>query len=216
MEIPASLSGTANGPFPVHPLWQEACRDEACAALYRQFERPILQHLLRLTQNREDAADLSQHTWLKVWRHWDRCTEGGDQGRRAWVYRIAVNAWRDHRRRRVIRRTLPLQYLQDDERRHAADDLRHAQTVFDEATNDTACDPALLLSRGGEVAAVRRHLGRLSDYHRAVLVLGEYEGLDCASMAARLGKTVQAIKNARHQARAAFRRSWEADYGRVV
>jgi RNA polymerase sigma factor (sigma-70 family) len=65
-----------------------ATREKAFAELLRRYEPRVFAHGLRMCGNREDAADLSQEVFLKVWRHLD-----GFEGRSAlysWIYRIAA------------------------------------------------------------------------------------------------------------------------------
>lgn len=73
--------------------------------LLRRHEREILRYLLRLSGDREDAADLFQETWLRAYRAYPRLKPDSDT--RAWLYSIAGNLCRNRardgaRRRRVI------------------------------------------------------------------------------------------------------------------
>jgi len=64
--------------------------------LVKQYERPVYNLALRMLGNREDARDVSQTVFLKVYENLD----GFDPGQRffSWVYRIAVNAAIDFRK----------------------------------------------------------------------------------------------------------------------
>lgn len=71
----------------------------------RRHERGIMRYLLRVTGNREDAADLFQETWLRAYGAYARLEPERDV--RPWLYAIAVNLCRNHardgaRRGRVI------------------------------------------------------------------------------------------------------------------
>ena len=70
--------------------------DEALAALYRRYERPLHAFLVRYTGGR-DVDDLVQESWLRVVRAVDRF----DPARRfsTWLFQIALNLARDWRRR---------------------------------------------------------------------------------------------------------------------
>ena len=73
--------------------------------ILRRHEREIMRYLLRLSGDREDAADLFQETWLRAYRAYPRLDA---QCRiRPWLYAIAVNLCRNRardgaRRGRVI------------------------------------------------------------------------------------------------------------------
>jgi RNA polymerase sigma-70 factor (ECF subfamily) len=70
--------------------------DEALAALYRRYERPLHAFLVRYTGGR-DVDDLLQECWLRVVRAAGRF----DRTRRfsTWLFQIAINLARDWRRR---------------------------------------------------------------------------------------------------------------------
>src|ERR671915_903488 len=74
-------------------------------ALMRRHEREIMRYLLRLSGDRETAADLFQETWLRAYRAYPRLRH--DDNVRAWLYAIATNLCRNWardsaRRARVI------------------------------------------------------------------------------------------------------------------
>jgi RNA polymerase sigma-70 factor, ECF subfamily len=74
-------------------------------ALMRHHEREIMRYLLRLSGDRETAADLFQETWLRAYRAYPRLRH--DDNVRAWLYAIATNLCRNWardsaRRARVI------------------------------------------------------------------------------------------------------------------
>ena len=74
-----------------------------------ELTEPLYRFLLRMTRDRELAADLTQETLLRAWRgrRWLR----DPRARRVWVFRIAVNLCSDDRRRkaRVESRSLDLE-----------------------------------------------------------------------------------------------------------
>lgn len=74
---------------------------EAFEEIYHQHERMVFNLALRMTSNREDAAELSQEVFLRVYRHLDRFRGGSTL--KTWVFRIALNCCRSrHRRRRLL------------------------------------------------------------------------------------------------------------------
>lgn len=73
--------------------------------IMQRHEREIMRYLLRVSGNREDAADLFQETWLRAYRAYPRLEL--DSEVRAWLYAIAANLCRNRardgsRRARVI------------------------------------------------------------------------------------------------------------------
>lgn len=93
---------------------------EAMETLVRSFDRPVYRATFRMLGNRDDAADVTQTVFLKVFENIHRF----DASFRlfSWVYRIAVNEAIDQLDRR--RRDGPMpeteQAADDDSQDHAA------------------------------------------------------------------------------------------------
>ena len=66
--------------------------------LMRQHERMVLVTALRLLGSIEDAQDVSQEVFLKLYRNLGRVESSGAFP--GWLYRVTVNACHDLRRRR--------------------------------------------------------------------------------------------------------------------
>ena len=64
---------------------------------------PLYRFLLRMTGDRELAADLTQEAIVRAWRRRKSLRE--QQARRVWLFRIAVNLCKDARRRRSATQT---------------------------------------------------------------------------------------------------------------
>ena len=71
---------------------------QAFGALYDQLADRIYRFIKIKVQNRQQAEDLLQETFIKVWRHLNQFfPEGGTF--QAWVYKIALNSVNDHFRK---------------------------------------------------------------------------------------------------------------------
>ena len=57
--------------------------------LVKHFQEPIYWHIRRLVVSHEDAEDVVQETFIRVFRHLDQFRE--QSSLRTWVYRIATN-----------------------------------------------------------------------------------------------------------------------------
>jgi RNA polymerase sigma-70 factor (ECF subfamily) len=73
--------------------------------IMQRHEREIMRYLLRVSGDREDAADLFQETWLRAYAAYPRLEPQSDV--RPWLYAIATNLCRNRardgaRRARVI------------------------------------------------------------------------------------------------------------------
>jgi RNA polymerase sigma-70 factor, ECF subfamily len=84
--------------------------------IMERHEREIMGYLLRVSGDRDDAADLFQETWLRAYRAYPRLQPDSDV--RPWLYAIAVNLCRN-RARDGARRTQVI--VADDEALPAAE-----------------------------------------------------------------------------------------------
>jgi RNA polymerase sigma-70 factor (ECF subfamily) len=57
----------------------------------------VYRFALRLSNDPDAAADLTQETFLRAWRQRDRLRD--ERAARVWLFRIAANLWRDQLRR---------------------------------------------------------------------------------------------------------------------
>ncbi|HET9452280.1 MAG TPA: RNA polymerase sigma factor [Aggregicoccus sp.] len=77
-------------------------RGEAAAfdAAYARWRAPLYGFLARLSGRREVAEDLLQETWMRVALHAHRLTPDTELG--AWLFTLARNLFRSHRRWNVV------------------------------------------------------------------------------------------------------------------
>jgi RNA polymerase sigma-70 factor (ECF subfamily) len=85
----------------------------------QRHQREIMRYLVRVSGDREDAADLFQETWLRAYRAYPRLE--AEREARPWLYAIATNLYRNRardnaRRARVV--------VPDREELPAADAIR--------------------------------------------------------------------------------------------
>jgi RNA polymerase sigma-70 factor (ECF subfamily) len=152
--------------------------------------------LYRLTEDREEARDLTQETFLRVFQSIDRFR--GDADLKTWIYRIAINQarnrWRWWRRRRRDA-TVSLD----------ANDLRDEQPLS-ARLRDSGINPEQeTLMREREVA-LRRALSTLGRTYREVVILRDVEGLSYEEVAAALEISIGTVKSRLSRGRQELRR----------
>src|ERR1035438_8880442 len=76
--------------------------EEAFAWLITRFHQPIYSLLARMVYDRDDAADLTQEVFVKVFRGVH--SFHGESALRTWIYRLAHRGESNHRRGRAWRR----------------------------------------------------------------------------------------------------------------
>lgn len=68
---------------------QEATKDQAFTGIVKKYQEKLYWHIRRMVVNHEDANDVMQNVFIKVWRSLDNFRE--DSQLYTWLYRIATN-----------------------------------------------------------------------------------------------------------------------------
>ena len=170
-----------------------AASDElACAELVTTHERMVYQLAYHLLGTREEALDLSQEVFLRVFRTLG--TFRGQSSLRTWIYRIVINQARN--RQRWWRR------------RRQGDQVSLDQHVLDHGElrqPGDAVAPDRLLVRKEAAARLWRALDRLPFDQRTAVVLREFDGLSYEEIAFSLDIAVGTVKSRLTRARQALR-----------
>ncbi|MEQ1575632.1 MAG: sigma-70 family RNA polymerase sigma factor [Vicinamibacterales bacterium] len=172
----------------------ERCRtgdDDACGELVATYQRMVFGLSFHLLGNRDDALDLSQEVFLRVFR--TLSSFRGQSALRTWIYRIVINQARN-RQRWWRRRRLSEQVSLDE----------HLKLCGDLASEGEALPDRLLASK--ETAAyIREALDRLPFDQRTALILREIDGLRYEEIAFSLGIAIGTVKSRLTRARQALR-----------
>ena len=164
---------------------------EAFEELVRRYESRIFRLAYNITQNREDAEDVTQEAFLKGFEHLPEFH--GDSRFYTWLVRIAVNeALMKLRRRRP--NELPL-----DEMIETEDDLIPREIVDWGPTPDQRYEQAELQRILADAIA------RLEPPYRVVFQLRDIEELPTEETARLLGLSVPAVKSRLLRARLKLR-----------
>ena len=70
-------------------LKQEETKDLAFHRLVKEYQERLYWHIRKIVMNHEDADDVLQNTFIKVWRNADNFR--GESSLFTWLYRIATN-----------------------------------------------------------------------------------------------------------------------------
>lgn len=166
--------------------------ETACTALVDQHQRMVYQLALHLLGDPQEALDLSQDVFLRVFRTIH--TFRGQSTLRTWIYRIVINQARN--RLRWWRRRRRDDQVSLDEHLNAHGDVLAAADAV-------APDQMLRQKELGE--RLRRALDALPFEQRSALVLREIEGLSYEEIAYSLGVRVGTVKSRLARAREALR-----------
>lgn len=138
----------------------------------------------RLTGNADDAADLAQDVFVRVYRNLDRYSPGTFEG---WLYRITKNLFLDTVRRR---RRFRMEPLPEEEWR---------------APVSAEPGPADVVERRMLEARLERGLRRLGEEFRLAVVLCDVQGLTYDEIAAATGWPLGTVRSRIHRGRKQLR-----------
>ena len=170
-----------------------AARDEdACSELVSEHQRMVYQLSLNLLGDHNEALDLSQEVFLRVFRTIH--TFRGHAALRTWIYRIVINQARNRQRWWRRRHRSQQVSLDDHIRNHG--ELPEAGNG---ASPDRLFGQKLLAERIGSA------LDRLPFDQKTALVLREIDGLSYEEIGFSLGIAVGTVKSRLARAREALR-----------
>jgi len=169
-----------------------AIRDEdACAELVSEHQRMVYQLSLNLLNDHNEALDLSQEVFLRVFRTIH--TFRGHSSLRTWIYRIVVNQARN--RQRWWRR------------RHRAQQVSLDQHIQDHGELAEIVDrgPDRVIGQKQLAERIRVALDRLPFDQKTAIVLREIDGLSYEEIGFSLGIAVGTVKSRLARAREGLR-----------
>lgn len=156
--------------------------DLALNRLMARWQVPLRSFLFRSTHHEQDALDLAQETFVRVFQHRARYRPGAKFS--TWMFQIALNLARDHARRRQRRPTAPLdQAPEPSTDRHPRSDATDAEAA----------------------AAVRDAVAALPAELREAVLLSEFQDLSHAEIAAIVDATPKAVETRLYRAREKLR-----------
>lgn len=132
-----------------------------------------------MMRNEEEAVDLSQEAWVKAWQRLEQFQ--GEASFVTWMTRIVINLCLDQLRKRKRQRTESIDQLDDD--------LGGVERQMPAIT----VNPTEGLEREELRKRIDKALAQLSEEHRTVIVLHEFEELEYKEIAKRMGCSIGTI-----------------------
>lgn len=149
--------------------------DAAFNTLVSRWQSRLFHFALRYVGQREEARDLCQQTFIRVYHNLGKLEQKNSFG--TWLHQIAINICRDHLRQR--RATLSLDRFAEE----------HGHFPPQLCENESAardCELRDLLNRA---------LQTLPEEQRVVVVLKEYQGLKFTEIASALDENINTVKS---------------------
>jgi RNA polymerase sigma-70 factor (ECF subfamily) len=152
--------------------------------LVRAYDQSVLRLALNLLRSPEDASDIYQEAFLRVYRNLH--TFRFDCSFHTWLYRIVTNLCLDHLRKRKVRREESTVVETTEGPLNRMDSVAEERVQGDPQRN--------LLSRELR-SRIERVLGELTPRERMVFELRHYQGLRLRAIGDMLGTSEEAAKN---------------------
>ena len=151
---------------------------DAFEALVLRYQGKIVNYASAMTRDASDAEDVAQETFVRAYRSLHQFR--GDSSFKTWLYRIATNVARTHRRLRAGQSRLVEQSLDDDTQA-----LRAGDVPSGEASVET-----VVILRD----AINSALAMLPDELRVAIILRDAEGLDYKDIARVTSRARRALR----------------------
>lgn len=150
------------------------------------FEELVARHrdkmfarAFRIVHQEDEAMDLSQEAWIKGWQRIGQFE--GESSFATWMTRITINLCLDHLRRNQRYRVEPLPDSSED------------VTGLDRFLPPVWTNPTERLERAELRVRIDAALAKLSDAHRTVLVLHEFEDMGYKEIAETVGISIGTV-----------------------
>jgi RNA polymerase sigma-70 factor (ECF subfamily) len=162
---------------------------EAFDELVRRYDRDVLRIALNILRRTEDARDVYQEAFLKIYKNLPRFRF--ECSFHTWMYRIVTNVCLDHLRRRGSR--------PEDQAPVYASNLNGdtlSTDFFDRQQEKGAQSDPERRMQGIEIARrITLALEKLSPRERMVFEMKHYQGLKLRAIGDALGTTEETVKN---------------------
>jgi RNA polymerase sigma-70 factor (ECF subfamily) len=157
---------------------------DAFEQLVRAYDQSVLRLAMNLLRSPEDARDVYQEAFLRVYRNLDSFRF--DCSFHTWLYRIVTNICLDQLRKRKVRKEEPAVI-------ETSDGPLDRMEAFEEEAADA--DPERAMWNRQLKDKIERALEDLTPRERLVFELRHYQGLRLRNIGEVLGTTEEAAKN---------------------
>ena len=163
---------------------------DAFEELVHRYDRDVLRIALNILRKTEDARDVYQEAFLKIYKNLPRFRF--ECSFYTWVYRIVTNVCLDHLRRRSSR---PEDQAPELASKHLNGDTSGGDFFDRQRDSGASSDPERRM-QGLEIGQrITSALDRLTPRERMIFEMKHYEGLKLRAIGEMLGTTEETVKN---------------------
>ncbi len=160
--------------------------------IVRTYEKPLYNHLIRLTGNVDEAGDLLQKTFIRLYNWRDRIEKDGNL--KNWLYKVSTNLAYDFFRKKKRENLAPLNDQADDE------------TIYPELTYSS-------LEHDISVIDLENALREIEPHYKNILLLYYREGFSYEEIAHLLEIPLNTVKTHIRRAKQALAALLNETYG---
>ena len=135
--------------------------------LVRRHQRPLINFIARFTGDKDNAEDLAQETFIRMFKAADRYKPGRAQFK-TWMYFIARNLCKNELRNRGRRDRFRVDNIATNDEQI---------DIIASAPADAAFQPDIVLERKELRNAIQKAIADLPDQYRFPLILRDIQGL---------------------------------------
>ncbi len=165
--------------------------EKAYRELLGRYQRPVFSLIYRMLRDREQAEDLAQETFVRVFNHIDRYDPKYKFS--SWIFKIATNLTIDHIRKKEVA-TVSI----DGSRYAVTADEIEASTIT-VASGDENPEELLEAKELGE--SIEQAIGGLRAEYRTAILLRHVEGREYQEIADIMSLPLGTVKTFIHRAR---------------
>lgn len=156
--------------------------------LIYQYEKKVYNVALRVFKNPEDAKDISQDVFIKIYKNLDKFDNKSSFS--TWLYRITTNTCIDELRKRKGKETVSIDNdIEDDEGKFKREFADNEPTPEEK-----------VISKEGE-SEIIKSMNTLSDEHRTIIVMRDIQGLSYTEISEIIGVSIGTVKSRISRAR---------------
>ena len=159
--------------------WAQKGDTEAFEELVFRHRDKIYARAMMMMRNEEEALDLSQEAWVKSWQRLHQFQ--GDSSFATWMTRIVINLCLDQIRRQKKMRAESIEQIEEE-----AGGVERQMPV--EHVN-----PIEGLEKEELRKRIDEAMAKLTDAHRTVLVLHEFQGMEYKEIARKVGISIGTV-----------------------
>lgn len=165
--------------------------EKAYRELLDRYQRPVFSLVYRMVRDREQAEDLAQETFIKVFNHLERYNPKYKFS--SWIFKIASNLAIDQ-----LRKKEPVTVSLDGSRHARTSDEMEATRITVESRD---ASPEELLEASELGSEIENAIGRLRPDYRTAILLRHVEGRPYEEIAEIMDIPLGTVKTYIHRAR---------------